>query len=392
MNETVLVGFAEAYGAIEATWSLQEAGFRVVAFTRIGEKPALRRVRGVELHEVAAPEQSLERANADVQALASATGAAAYLPLDDGAVWLADALEGTDAVVAGPTGRQIEYALDKALQLEAAREAGLPVPASQVVESLEDVRPKEFPAFVKPARALYEVDGRLVRPTGAVVADEAELAALRGADLHPPLVVQPLLHGTGEGLFGHATKDGVVAWSSHRRVRMLNPQGSASSACETNPLDERLLGPAERFVSALGWRGLFMLEFLRDGAGRPWLMELNGRTWGSMALARRRGYEYPAWAVRAALDESFVPLPPETPPDVLCRNVGLELVHLAFVLRGPQSASLSGSWPRLWPTLRALARPSRRNRLYNWNRSQPRVLAADTWWILRDYAKRAGSR
>jgi hypothetical protein len=81
-----------------------------------------------------------------------------------------------------------------------------------------------------------------------------------------------------------------------------------------------------------------------------------------------------------------------SPPDLLCRNVGLELVHLAFVLRGPQSASLNGSWPRVWPTLRALARPSRRHRLYNWNRSQPRVLAADTWWILRDYAKRARSR
>ena len=48
-GEAVLVGFAEAMAAIEATWSLQEAGFRVVAFTRGGAKPALRRVRGVEL-------------------------------------------------------------------------------------------------------------------------------------------------------------------------------------------------------------------------------------------------------------------------------------------------------------------------------------------------------
>ncbi len=36
-------------------------------------------------------------------------------------------------------------------------------------------------------------------------------------------------------------------------------------------------------------------------------MELNGRTWGSMALARRRGLDYPAWAVQAALDPEFEP-------------------------------------------------------------------------------------
>ncbi len=166
---------------------------------------------------------------------------------------------------------------------------------------------------------------------------------------------------------------------------MLNPEGSASSACESHPVDESLTGPAERFLTGIGWRGLFMLEFLRDDDGRPWLMELNGRAWGSLALARRRGYEYPAWSVQAALDESFVPQPPRNPRDVLCRNIGLELVHLAFVARGPQSASLTNCWP----TIRNLLKISRRDRLYNWKRSQPRVLLADTLQTLRQYVGRA---
>jgi hypothetical protein len=242
---------------------------------------------------------------------------------------------------------------------------------------------------VKPALALYEVDGRLVRPIGSAVANEDELARVREREWHPPLVVQPLIIGTGEGLFGHVANGRVVAWSAHRRVRMLNPEGSASSACESIAVDESLVEPAERLLRDIGWRGLFMLEFLRDEDGRPWLMELNGRPWGSMALARRRGFEYPAWAAQAALDASFVPQPPEHPPDVLCRNLALELVHLAFVVRGPQSASLT-RWPRLWPTIRGLLKVSRRDRLYNWNRAQPRVLAADTLQTLRMYAGRAG--
>jgi predicted ATP-grasp superfamily ATP-dependent carboligase len=344
-------------------------------------------VRGVRLHELTPPEQDAEASAAELRELARTSGAAAYLPLDDAAVWLVREPPG-GLVVAGPSGDLVEYALDKARQLEAARAAGLPVPDTEVVARVEDLDVTSFPAVVKPARALYETNGRLVRPTGSVVADADELARVREQEWYPPLLVQPLITGVGEGLFGHVTADGVVAWSSHRRVRMLNPQGSASSACESHPVDPALTGPAERLLTQIGWRGLFMLEFLRDRAGRPWLMELNGRPWGSMALARRRGFEYPAWAVRAALDQAFVPTPPEHPPEVLCRNVALELVHLAFVLRGPQSDALT-EWPRPWATVRQLLKVSRRDRLYNWNRSQPSVLFADTAQTLRDYFRRA---
>src|SRR5690348_13415502 len=57
----VLMGFAGAYAAIETAWSLQEAGYRVAAFERGGERSALRHVRQVEVHEVTAPERDARR-------------------------------------------------------------------------------------------------------------------------------------------------------------------------------------------------------------------------------------------------------------------------------------------------------------------------------------------
>ena len=63
----VLVGFGEAYAAIETAWSLRDAGFRVAAYTRSGEHPAVRRVRGVALHEVAPPEAGVERTLEDLR-------------------------------------------------------------------------------------------------------------------------------------------------------------------------------------------------------------------------------------------------------------------------------------------------------------------------------------
>ena len=61
-------------------------------------------------------------------------------------------------------------------------------------------------------------------------------------------------------------------------------------------------------------------------------MELNGRAWGSMALARHRGYSYPSWAVRAALDPRFRPAEPAAPPELTARHLGREIVHLGTVL------------------------------------------------------------
>jgi hypothetical protein len=385
------MGFAEAMAAIEVAWSLQEAGYNVAAFRRVGRKSALRRVKGVAIHDVPGPEQDSRATVAAVAALCEELHPDALLPLDDQALWVCRNLDDAAAPIAGGTGVAIDYALDKSLQIRAAAEAGLPVPVTQVLDDLSAARQVEFPVMVKPARALYDVDGALRRPTGIVCANAEELARAAAKPWPGTLLVQPLLSGAGEGLFGHMTEHGVVAWSAHQRVRMVNPQGSASSACQSAEVDKELVEPSERFLAAIGWRGMFMLEFLRDANGVPWFMELNGRAWGSMALARRHGFEYPAWTVQAALHRDFQPVPPVDPPDVLCRNLGLELVHLAFVARGPQSEAPM-NWPSLGRSIRDICTFSPRDRVYNWNRSQPGVLAVDVLDTVRSYASKMISR
>jgi predicted ATP-grasp superfamily ATP-dependent carboligase len=387
LRPTVVIGFAEAMAAVEAAWSLIAAGFDVVAFTRRGTKPPLRFVRQVLLHEVCPPEDDAFRAVDDVERLLCSIGRSVLLPLDDHALWVCGRVKAADVVLAGGPVAALEYALDKSLQLEAAAKAGFLVPPTEVAQSLSGLEWDIFPLIVKPARALYESEGKLVRPTGTVCADEEELQQASKEPWQPPILVQPLVRGVGEGLFGHVSPGGVVAWSAHRRLRMVNPQGSASSACLSSAVDSSLVEPAERFLKAIGWRGLFMLEFLRDGDGRAWFMELNGRAWGSMALARRRGFEYPAWTVESALDHDFVPETPLAPPPICCRNLGLEIVRLAFVVRGPQSKALT-DWPSPRQSIRDVVHISRQDRLYNWKRSEPRVLMSDTWQTLVSYGRR----
>lgn len=389
----VVIGFAEASAAPEAAWSLLDAGFEVVACARRGMRGALRHARSVRCVDVTPPEADAARCAADLARLASEIGAVAAMPLDDAAVWVWDrAFLGNPGFVAGATGANATLALDKRWQAERAGGAGFRVPEWRAVSRPSDAAGwSRFPCVLKPALAV-RLDGvRLGKGALAVCADAAALARaaaeLTGAE---PMLLQAFVpRGVGEGLFGFVAEGGLRAVSAHRRVRMINPRGSGSSACVSIAVDPALRAAAERMLVGAGWRGLFMIELLRAEGG-AWFMEINGRTWGSMALARRCGFEYPAWAAEQALRPSFQPPEPTPTPGVLCRNLGLEAVHLLTVLRGPRDGRGREDWPSSWSTLRAVLGVRGSDRWYNWRRGESRVFFADAWRNLADRIFKSG--
>lgn len=167
---------------------------------------------------------------------------------------------------------------------------------------------------------------------------------------------------------------------------MMNPDGSGSSACRAIAVDPQAAEAMRRMLADEGWSGIAMVELLRDAAGRAWFMEVNGRTWGSTALARRLGLEYPAWAVGQTLGlEWSAPAAEAAEPQFLCRHLGRELVHLLAVLRGPRNGSRE-AWPGRLETLAAVSRIRRSDRWYNAERRP--VLLADTVETLRSQLRR----
>ncbi|MFL5967842.1 MAG: hypothetical protein ACJ747_14950 [Gaiellaceae bacterium] len=380
----VAIGFAESLAAPEAAWSLRDAGHQVVAFTRDGAKPPVRKCRDVELVRVPRPEDDAERT---VGALAEAlrrSGADCVLPLDDEAVWVGARLAERHAVrFVGPTGKHEGLALDKRTQLGAAEAAGFRVPAARAFRTADELRAAaaevEFPAVVRAARAVDLVDGRLAHPRVAVAADTSELEhALSSFPPGTPLLVQRWIAGTSEGFFGLAGGARVHAPSAHQRIRMTHPHGSHSSACRARAVDPAVAEAAGRMVAAAAWRGLFMIELLRDRDGVPWFVELNGRPWGSIALSRRMGFEYPAWAVAQSIDPAFdVPTPAPRSP-VLCRHLGSELLHLLIVLRGKRSRAAT-TWPSRGRTAADVLHFSRSDRWYNLRAGERSVFVDDTF-------------
>lgn len=389
----VLIGFAEALAAIECAWSLLESGFRVVAFARRGRRVALRRCRNVRVPEITPPELDAAAAVEDVVRLATSFAVATVLPMDDAAVWLVDCASKRLAVpVAGPTGCLARLAIDKRAQLVAARAAGFDVLPAGVVDSAEQALSlDEFPLILKPALAIDRHEGRLRRGRSWICADRLELerAVAEWAELGP-LIVQPFVRGIARGVFGLAAADGVYNLSAHERIRMMNPAGSGASACRSVPVDSRVAAMVKQFVGATGWRGLFMIEFLQDMSGRWWFVELNGRAFGSMALARRQGLEYPAWAVAKVLHDDFVPPIATLRIALVCRHLGRELVHVLIVFRGLRSRAIT-AWPSRVQTLLRVLRVRRSDRWYNYRRGDVRLFLQDVWETVRAAVWKGGS-
>jgi predicted ATP-grasp superfamily ATP-dependent carboligase len=387
----VCIGFAEALSAPEVAWSLEDAGFEVVAIGRKGRRSALRHSRRISVLEVTAPERDATAALAELTRLFEVeglpkSGRGAILPLDDAAVWLFSQLDpGSEWVVAGPRGAAAEVALRKEVQVQAARDAGLRVPRTTIARTACDVRSRadELPLILRSADAVLVREGRLRNGRTWICSTRAELEDMIMSWAEGwPLMVQPFIRGIGEGVFGVATDRGVRGWSAHRRLRMMNPHGSGSSACVSQPVPTELQPSIERFIQESGWRGLFMVELLRDQSGALWFVEFNGRTWGSMALARRRGLEYPAWAVKQALDPATqIVGDPGHDRQVVCRNAGRELLHLGHVLRGPRSAALA-DWPGFWRSAMRILAVRRGEYFYNWRRDDLGVFFSDFWYTL----------
>ncbi|MBE3591122.1 MAG: ATP-grasp domain-containing protein [Firmicutes bacterium] len=194
---------------------------------------------------------------------------------------------------------------DKAALLRTAAAHGVPVPetwARAPGETVSDfARRVRYPLVVK-----YRNGEALGLPPArryAVVRDAAAFERVYATmdARQPGPVVQEYLPGGGYGFATVMGEDGEpLAAFAHRRLREYPVGGGPSSFAESvrDPELERL---GLTLLRALRWRGVAMVEFKQDAAGRHRLMEVNPRFWGSLALAVAAGVNVPlAWYALAA--------------------------------------------------------------------------------------------
>ena len=206
-----------------------------------------------------------------------------------------------------PNNQALDLVLDKAALLSKAECAGIPVPWSYQPTSsdISEVRNAgvAFPLVAKwsnpldvlPLLKVWGIEFEKVRYLHSTEELEAFVTDLASLGKWP--LLQEYCPGYGLGQMFHV-QDGVVTLRfQHRRLREWPLTGGVSSFCEAVPLTEHaeLRELSERLLWELKWSGPAMVEYRHDPqTGRSWLMEINGRFWGSLPLATASGVHF-AW-------------------------------------------------------------------------------------------------
>jgi predicted ATP-grasp superfamily ATP-dependent carboligase len=208
---------------------------------------------------------------------------------------------GRHAAVACPSFEAFDFVSDKWRLLQAAARCGVPVPRTEFVDGIAGLRDAlhriEYPAVVKPVRSRIPTDHGW-RPASVHYAySEGELWRLYEETDYlssSPSLIQERIVGPGLGVFVLFDRGEPVTAFAHRRLREKPPSGGVSVLRESVHLDPRLREQATRLLGPLGWHGVAMMEYKQDRrTGNLFLMEVNGRFWGSLQLAVDAGIDFP---------------------------------------------------------------------------------------------------
>ena len=153
---------------------------------------------------------------------------------------------------------------------------------------------------------------------------------------HPAPILQECLPPGGDalgvGVLMNFSSEARATFA-YRRLREY-PVSGGPSTLRVSVLDDALCRTTERLLSAIGWIGVAMAEYKVDPRdGRPKLLEVNPRFWGSLHHAIVSGVDFPHLLCRMAM-EGDVPIQREYRVGVRSRSViHGEVMHF---LRNPE--------------------------------------------------------
>lgn len=353
---TVLVTDAGRGSAITIIRSIGRLGWRVVAADADSASLGFRSRYASERLVYPSPEHD---PRGYVEAMLSAArdfGVDLVVPVTDAAILpLSDARDRFEGLcrLAIPDVEALQIVTNKQKTLALAERLGVPVPRTCLVETVEEARRAaeafDWPIVLKPQNSrLYDEQAGVEAFTVTYAEDMNRLVErMSGFEGRCPVLLQEYFRGEGHGVELLMASGRPLAAFQHRRLREVPVSGGASAFRESVALDPTLYDYAVRLLAALNWTGLAMVEF-KVGPNGARLMEINGRVWGSLPLAVHSGMDFPARLARLYLRGEGDNGQVDTRYVVgrRSRNLELDMVWIATVLRGKQRYGFSNLPPR----------------------------------------------
>lgn len=191
-------------------------------------------------------------------------------------------------------------AVSKERTLEVARQLGLRVPRSLTLGGIHEVEAAigeiGLPAVVKPDESWVEneqqglrIISQLVTTTGEARNAVEELTRYGGK-----VLFQQFLSGRREAISFLYANGQVYARFAQWAKRTNPPMGGVSVLRQSMVIPVDIGEQAERLVREIELEGYSEVEFRRDSAGYPYLMEINPRLSASVEIAVRAGVDFPS--------------------------------------------------------------------------------------------------
>ncbi len=207
------------------------------------------------------------------------------------------------AHIAVPSYENFRLANDKSALMDFADSIGIPTPKTTTLkndESIDELATRlTFPVVIKYREGeLLKLDPQN-RYKIVYDADSFKETFSKMHAAQPFPLVQQYIEGDGFGVSAVFDKNHEpIEIFCHHRLREYPISGGPSSMCESY-WDDTLVSHAIKLLKALNWTGVAMVEFKGN-----YLMEINPRFWGSLALAPLSGCNIPYALYRAALGET----------------------------------------------------------------------------------------
>lgn len=298
-------------GALPAARALQSDGWTVGIGSSTARALAGRSRAVSHIHHVPAASAGAAALLSAVNSAIAEHGYDVVFSLDDvGVLALSSHRDELHAVFPYGDRSGVTRAFDKLELMREAQRAGLAVPRTEQADGQELESFGGGPLVVKPRLTfLAGVNGHVrSRVVSGPAAAMETVQSMRDLGAEP--ILQQHLEGQLMAFTALVNRDGQIVARLQQVSDLIWPLDAGISArAHTVAVDERLATGTERLLRALGWFGLAQLQFIRAPDGTARLLDLNGRFYGSLALALSAGINLPAIWARMAVGQPVDPAP-----------------------------------------------------------------------------------
>tara|TARA_R110001583_G_scaffold143203_1_gene295308 strand:+ start:17568 stop:18794 length:1227 start_codon:yes stop_codon:yes gene_type:complete len=247
-----------------------------------------------------------------------------------------------------PDAEQMAKVLDKSQTLEIASTLAIQTPASFQIDSLEQLATLQvqlkFPVILKwsnphqVAQQLQQQGLSLLKLEYCQDLNELKDALSKYQAIGQYPLIQHYCPGYGIGQFFLCREGDSLVEFQHQRINEWPPEGGSSTLCQALSPDQHTgcMAQSRQLLKALNWNGVAMVEYRYEPVTNSyWLMEINGRFWGSLPLATRSDVSFASSLVEVIGKQSN-PVATSIKYDLQSRYMIPEIKRLIRILFQPQ--------------------------------------------------------